>query len=54
MNENNRIYLEFVNHFNKMPVGLPKTVSGFEIQILKQLFTEEEAQIAIKPNFTTR
>ncbi|MFX1389274.1 MAG: ATP-binding protein [Promethearchaeota archaeon] len=52
MSEKNDVYFELVNYFNKMPVGLPRTVSGVEIQILKQLFTEEEAQIAMKLNFT--
>ncbi len=52
MSEKNGVYFELVNYFNKMPVGLPRTASGVEIQILRHLFTEEEAQIAMKLNFT--
>ena len=35
---------EFLDNF---PIGFPSTSSGIEIKILKRLFTEEEAKIAI-------
>jgi electron transport complex protein RnfB len=52
MSESNSIYFELLDYFNKMPVGLPTSNSGVEIEILKLLFTEEEAQLAMKLNFT--
>ncbi|MCJ7650851.1 MAG: 4Fe-4S binding protein [Candidatus Lokiarchaeota archaeon] len=51
MSETKSIYFELLDYFNKMPVGLPETRSGVEIRLLKQLFTEEEAQLAMKLNF---
>jgi Pyruvate/2-oxoacid:ferredoxin oxidoreductase delta subunit len=35
-------------HLDSLPVGFPTTKSGVEIRILKQLFTEEEAELAIQ------
>ena len=35
---------EFLDHF---PIGYPKTSSGIEIKILKRLFSEQEAKIAV-------
>jgi hypothetical protein len=35
---------EFLDQF---PIGFPKTPSGVELRILKRLFTEEEAAIAV-------
>ncbi|MFW9970394.1 MAG: 4Fe-4S binding protein [Candidatus Odinarchaeota archaeon] len=54
MSESNNIYFELLDYFNKMPVGLPTSNSGVEIEILKLLFTEEEAQLAMKLNFTSQ
>ncbi|MFX1365795.1 MAG: DUF362 domain-containing protein [Promethearchaeota archaeon] len=51
MNDNNNIYFKLQQHFNRMPVGLPKSQSGVEIRLLKLLFTEEEAQLAMELNF---
>ncbi len=51
MSEINGVYDDLLDHFNKMPVGLPKTHSRVEFQLLKLLFTKEEAQIATKLNF---
>jgi ferredoxin len=42
------VYRELQLHLDKLPVGFPQTDSGVEIQILKLLFTPEEAQIALK------
>ncbi len=52
MSEINSIFFELLEHINKMPVGLPITNSGVEIRLLKLLFTEEEARLAMKLNFT--
>ncbi|MFX1589572.1 MAG: 4Fe-4S binding protein [Promethearchaeota archaeon] len=42
------VYRKLQRHLNKMPVGFPATKSGLELQILKFVFTPEEAQIATK------
>ena len=31
----------------RMPLGMPSTDSGIEIELLKQIFTPEEAEVAI-------
>ena len=49
--ENIDNYREFQKHLDKMPVGYPATESGIEIEILKLLFTPEQAKIASKLNF---
>jgi len=49
--ENIDYYRELQKHLDKMPVGYPATESGIEIKILKHLFTQEQAQIALKLNF---
>ena len=40
-------YLKLQEHLDMFPLGYPKTASGVEIQILKRLFTEDEAKLAI-------
>ncbi|MCK5348565.1 MAG: 4Fe-4S binding protein [Desulfobacula sp.] len=40
------IYKKLALHLNKTPGGYPETESGVELRILKQLFTEEEAELA--------
>ena len=47
MNAEIDVYRELQMHLDKMPVGFPATKSGVEIQILKHLFTPEEARIAL-------
>jgi len=42
------IYECLRTHLDNLPVGFPKTKSGVEIRILKYLFTEEEAELAIQ------
>jgi len=49
--ENMDIYRQLQIHLDKMPVGYPATESGIEIKILKYLFTQEQAQIALNLNF---
>ncbi|NCF68734.1 MAG: 4Fe-4S dicluster domain-containing protein [Chloroflexi bacterium] len=39
-------YRRLQEHLDKMPVGFPATQSGVEINILKTIFTEEEAKVA--------
>jgi ferredoxin len=39
-------YRKLQRHLDKMPVGYPATKSGVEIDLLKQIFTAEEARIA--------
>jgi electron transport complex protein RnfB len=39
-------YRELQEHLNKMPIGFPATQSGVEINLLKTIFTPEEAKIA--------
>ena len=41
------IYRQLQKHLDKAPVGYPATESGVELRLLKHLFTEEEAQIAL-------
>lgn len=45
------IYKELQEHLDKMPVGYPKTKSGVEIRLLRNLFTPDEALLAAKLNF---
>jgi Fe-S-cluster-containing hydrogenase component 2 len=41
------IYRQLQKHFDRAPVGFPPTQSGVELKLLKDLFTEEEAGIAL-------
>ncbi|MFX0135077.1 MAG: 4Fe-4S binding protein [Candidatus Hodarchaeota archaeon] len=41
-------YLKLREYLDRFPIGFPKTSSGIEIKILKKLFTDEEARIAVK------
>jgi hypothetical protein len=40
-------YIKLREFLDQFPIGYPKSPSGVEIKILKRLFTEEEAKIAI-------
>ena len=42
------VFLKLREFLNQFPLGYPKSPSGVEIEILKRLFTEEEANIAIR------
>ena len=42
------IYRELQRHLDQMPVPFPETESGIEISLLKRLFDETEANIALK------
>jgi Pyruvate/2-oxoacid:ferredoxin oxidoreductase delta subunit len=41
-------YLALREFLDSFPLGFPKTESGVEIEILKRLFTEEEARLAVR------
>lgn len=41
------IYERLADHLDNLPGGFPRTESGVEIRILKRLFTEEEASLAL-------
>jgi hypothetical protein len=41
------VYRELQQHLDHMPVPYPASESGVEIRILKQLFTPEEARVAL-------
>ena len=40
-------YVKLREFLDTFPLGLPATPSGVEIKILKKLFTEEEARVAV-------
>jgi len=42
------IYTKLREHLDNMPNGYPATRSGVEIEILKRIFTEEEAELFMK------
>ena len=45
--ESDELYRKLQRHLDRMPVPYPATDSGVEIRILKQLFTPEEARLAL-------
>jgi len=49
-----KVYRELQRHLDSMPVGFPETASGVEIRILKQLFSPEEAKIAVQLPFSPK
>ncbi|MBI2877695.1 MAG: 4Fe-4S ferredoxin, partial [Candidatus Tectomicrobia bacterium] len=40
------VYEKLRQHLDRLPLGAPKTAEGVEIEFLKRLFTEEEAELA--------
>ena len=46
MQQNNQIYVKLQKHLDNQAVGFPATRSGVELDILKHIFTPEEAEIA--------
>ena len=42
------VYRKLQKHLDQMPVAFPETKSGVEIRLLKQLFTEQEAEVALE------
>jgi Na+-translocating ferredoxin:NAD+ oxidoreductase subunit B len=43
----NNVYKQLALHLDKTPGGFPETETGVELRILKQLFTQAEAQLAL-------
>ncbi|MBN2076254.1 MAG: 4Fe-4S dicluster domain-containing protein [Dehalococcoidales bacterium] len=54
MSNTDTIYTELQKHLDKQAVGFPATKSGVEISILKELFTPEQASLAIHLSFEPR
>src|SRR5690349_13712146 len=46
--DGDELYRALQRHLDRMPVPFPPTESGVEIRILKQLFTPEEARLALE------
>ena len=46
MKDKSDVYRKLQQHMDSMPVGLPATESGVEINILKIIFSPEEAAVA--------
>jgi ferredoxin len=42
------IYNKLAKHLDRLPGGYPETESGVELRILRRLFSEEEAELALK------
>lgn len=42
------VYRRLQRHLDRMPVGFPATESGVELRILRRLFTEQEARVALE------
>src|SRR5450755_1108286 len=42
------LYRKLQQHLDRMPIGFPATESGVEIRILRQLFTPDEAELALQ------
>lgn len=47
MSENHDIYRELQKRLDKLPIGFPPTDSGVEVELLKSLFSPQEAEITI-------
>lgn len=47
MNNINGVYSKLAKHLDKLPGGFPPTQSGVELRILKRLFSEDEASLAL-------
>ncbi|TXT64744.1 MAG: CoB--CoM heterodisulfide reductase iron-sulfur subunit A [Promethearchaeota archaeon] len=47
-----KVYRKLQQHLDKKTIAFPPTKSGIEIRLLKKLFTEEEAEIALGLKFS--
>ena len=54
MTDMDAVYTELQKHLDKQAVGFPATTSGVEIRILKELFTPEQASLALRLSFQPR
>jgi ferredoxin len=50
VNMNTEVYKRLAQHLDDHPSGFPRTESGVELRILRQLFTPEEAELAMHLN----
>ena len=41
------VYERLAKHLDDLPAGFPRTENGVEMRILQQLFTPEEAELAV-------
>ncbi|HME43461.1 MAG TPA: 4Fe-4S dicluster domain-containing protein [Syntrophorhabdales bacterium] len=41
------VYQKLAKHLDRLPAGFPKTGSGVELRILRRLFTQEDAELAL-------
>jgi ferredoxin len=51
MNDQTDVYRKLQKHLNKMPIGYPATKTGVEINLLKSIFTPEQATITTHLNY---
>lgn len=51
MKNPDQIYVDLQKHLDQQAVGFPATKSGVEIRILKELFTPEQASLALHLNY---
>ncbi len=54
MENTESVYKELQEHLDKQAVGFPATKSGVEIRLLKELFTPEQASLALHLSFEPR
>src|SRR5512137_1589607 len=47
MEDEGDVYRRLQRSLDELPVGYPATASGVELRILKRLFTQEEAEVAL-------
>ena len=47
MQKREDVYKRLAAHLDDLPAGFPPTESGVEIRILKKLFAEDEAELAL-------
>ena len=47
MTDDGDVYRRLQKHLDALPVGYPATESGVELRILKRLFTDDEAEVAL-------
>ena len=41
------VYVRLRDHLDTLPIGMPKTESNVEVEILRDLFSPDEAEIAL-------
>lgn len=54
MTKTSNVYRQLQEHLDKMPVGYPATKSGVEINLLKRIFTPEQAKISLHLDYKYR